>query len=439
MRGVLRTAVLTPTAVLTATAALALSGCAGGTEPIDILSAGGWPGRYSDAHNSSTSAADGLPDVSPAWSRSVGGTIGSPPSISASGQIFVSASTAAGCNLFSYQVDTGRKRWCTRIAPGVGVATPVADSVANVYIGEEGGMYSFNEHGQRRWRIPVSGTPRSAQFTGDGNLLVVTHFGQVNVVDTQTGRLVAPIYDMVRVPAVTDGTDVPRTAPDHGLAACFGGSPDCPVATTPAVDLATGRIVVTLWRPGADRAALVALRYTGGDDARIAEEWSLDDLPGGAVTSPVLSADGTTAYVHDGDGSLWAIDTASGSARWSHDPGYVTSTGPAVTSDGMILLAGGGADGPLVALRDAGDRAETLWERDDVRQLGAVAAAANGVAYTVVRAPDGLATLVFDTSDGSTLDQEPLSGASGFAVGTAIGPGGELLATTLLGDLYVLR
>ncbi|WP_068156665.1 PQQ-binding-like beta-propeller repeat protein [Rhodococcus phenolicus] len=433
MRGVLRTA------VLATTAALALSGCGSGNEPIDILSAGGWPGRYSDARNSSTSTVAGLPDVSVAWTRSVGGTVGSPPSIAANGQIFVSASTDAGCNLFAYQIDTGRKRWCTRIAPGVGVVTPVADTVANVYVGEEGGLYSFNEHGQRRWRIPVSGTPRSPQFTGDGNLLAVTHFGQVNVVDTQTGKLVAPIYDMIPVPAVEDGTDVPRQAPDHGLAACFGGSPDCPVATTPAVDLATDRIFVTLWRPGADRAALVALRYTGGDDAHIAQEWSFDDLPGGAVTSPVLSADGATVYVHDGDGTLWAIDSASGSARWSHDPGYLTSTGPAITADGTILLAGGGADGPLVALRDAGDHAESLWQRDDVRQLGAVAAAADGIAYTVVRSPEGLDALVFDASDGTTLDQESLPGASGFAVGTAIGPDGELLVTTLLGDLYTLR
>lgn len=433
MRGVLRTA------VLTTTAALALSGCGSGDEPIDILSAGAWPGRYSDAHNSSASAADGLSDVSVAWTRSVGGTVGSPPSIAPGGQIFVSASTDTGCNLFAFQMDTGRKRWCTRLAPGVEVVTPVADTVANVYVGEEGGLYSFNEHGQRRWRIPVSGTPRSVQFTGDGNLLAVTHFGQVNVVDTQTGKLAAPIYDMVPVPGVGDGTNVPRQAPGHGLAACFGGSPDCPVATTPAVDVATDRIFVTLWRPGADRAALVALRYTGGDDAHIAEEWSSEDLPGGAVTSPVLSADGATVYVHDGDGTLWAIDAATGSPRWSHDPGYITSTGPAVTADGTILLAGGGADGPLVALRDAGDHPEPLWQRDDVRQLGAVAAAAGGVAYTVVRAPDGLAALVFDTSDGTTLDLESLPGASGFAVGTAIGPDGELLATTLLGDLYILR
>ncbi len=81
MRGVLRTA------VLATTAALALSGCGSGNEPIDILSAGGWPGRYSDARNSSTSTVAGLPDVSVAWTRSVGGTVGSPPpSIAANGR-----------------------------------------------------------------------------------------------------------------------------------------------------------------------------------------------------------------------------------------------------------------------------------------------------------------------------------------------------------------
>ncbi len=39
-------------------------------------------------------------------------------------------------------------------------------------------MLSFDERGQLRWRTPVTGTPLSAQFTGDGNLLFVTNSGR---------------------------------------------------------------------------------------------------------------------------------------------------------------------------------------------------------------------------------------------------------------------
>lgn len=421
-------------AVLAATAAFAVSAC--GSDG-DSATAGAWSGRYSDSRNTSSTSTAGLDDVAFSWTRPTGGMVGSPVTVAPNGQIFVTAATDAGCNLFAFQIDRGRKRWCTRLGPGVTDISPLTDEHANIYVGEDSGFLSFNEHGQRRWRIPVSGTPRTAQFAGDGNLVVVTHFGQISIVDPQTGQLRAPLFDLLPLPGIEDGTNVPRRAGDHGLAGCFGGSPDCPVATTPAVDPATGRIVTTLWRPGADRAALVGLRYTGGDDAAVAEEWSLDDLPGGAVTGPVLSADGATVYVHDGDGTLWAIDAGTGAPRWSHDPGFVPSTGPAVASDGTLLTAAGGDSGPLVAVRDTGDGAELLWRRDDVRQLGVPALTSNGRGYTVVEGDDGPAALVFDIADGTTLDEEPLEGAAGFSPGTAVGPNGELVTVTVPGDLYV--
>ena len=433
MRGVLRTAVPALTVVF------ALSACGGGAGTEDVLSAGGWPGRHSDARNSNTATADGVDDLAPGWARPLGGAVGSPAGIAASGQISVTAATESGCNLFSFQMDSGRKRWCTRLAPAVTTITPVSDAVANIYVGEDGGLLSFNEHGQRRWRIPVSGSPRNAQFTSDGSLLVVTHFGQVNIVDPQTGRLEAPLFDLVPVPTLADGQNLPRFASDHGLPACFGGSEDCPVATTPAVDTDTDRIFVTVWRPGTDRSALVALRYSAGDDAAVTEEWSVPDLPGGAVTSPVLSADGSTVYVHDGDGALWALDTETGEARWSHDTGRSTALGPAVTDDGLLLLASADGSAPLTALRDGGDGVEVEWERTDVKPYGAPAVTADGRAYVVVDGTEGLVATVLDTADGGTIEEEPLAPATGLPVGTGIGPDGEFVITTVDGDVVVLR
>jgi len=433
MRGVLRTAVPALTVVF------ALSACGTGADTDDVLSAGGWPGRHSDARNSNTATADGVENLADAWTRPLGGAVGSPAGIAANGQISVTAATESGCNLFSFQMDTGRKRWCTRLAPAVATVTPVSDAVANIYVGEDGGLLSFNEHGQRRWRIPVSGTPRSAQFTSDGNLLVVTHFGQVNVVDPQTGQLEAPLFDLVPIPTLGDGQNVPRLASDHGLPACFGGSEDCPVATTPAVDTATDRIFVTVWRPGSDRSALVALRYTAGDGAGVREEWSATDLPGGAVTSPVLSGDRSTVYVHDGEGTLWALDASTGQPRWSHETAGPVATGPSVTADGLLLLASADGSAATTALRDNGDSVETVWERADLRPYGAPAVTADGLAYVVVDGEEGLVATVFDVADGRTVDEEPLEPSPGLPVGTGIGPDGEFVITTVDGDVTVLR
>lgn len=433
MRGALRTAVLASTAVL------ALSACGGGSETGDVLSAGGWPGRHSDARNSNTATANGLEDLATDWTRPLGGAVGSPAGIAANGQISVSADTESGCNLFSFQMDTGRKRWCTRIGSAVTTVTPVSDEVANIYIGEQGGFFSFNEHGQRRWRIPVSGTPRSAQFTSDGNLLVVTHFGQVNVIDPQTGRLEAPLFDLVALPGVADGPGVPRPAPDHGLAACFGGSEDCPVATTPAVDIATDSVFVTVWRPDTDGAALVALRYTGGENASVSEMWSVTDLPGGAVTSPVVSTDGSTVYVHDAAGTLWALDTADGTVRWSHELGYTTAAGPVATQDGLLLVAANDGSAPLLALRDDGGSAETVWQRDDLRPYGVPAVTADGLGYAVVGGDGAPTAVVFDVGDGRTLDEEPLETGTGLPSGLGVGPDGEFVVTSVDGAVVVLR
>lgn len=436
MRRVLRSAAT----ALVATCALVLSGCGAESGTVDVFSAGGWPGMHADARNSDTSSVAGARTISFDWSRPIGGPTATYASIASNGQIFLSAQTAAGCNVFSFQIDSGRKRWCARLAPGVASSTPVVDGAANSYIGEGGAMLSFNEHGQMRWRTPVSGTPRSAQFTGDGNLLVVTQLGQINVLDTQTGRTVAPLYDLIPEPSFADGVNVPRPPNDQGLDKCLVGSPECPVANTPAVDLESGKFYLTLWRPGATQASLVALRYHGGTEPRITEEWSTDALPGGSVSSPAISADGTTVYVNDKKGALWAVDAQTGEPRWSYDLGFAAAGGPSVSADGLLIPAGG-EGGHLRALRDDGDHAESVWERTDLLQLGVPAQTAGGTGYTVVRDADGpgLAMLTFDTGTGATLDYDVLPGAQGFTVGTSIGPDGQVVTTTLLGELFVLR
>lgn len=435
MRRVLRSSVLALAAITT----IVLSGCTHEPEVIDIFSGGGWPGVHADARNSGTSPVTGSRDISNDWSRPIGGTVGSYASIAASGQIFVTARTENGCNVFSYQIDSGRKRWCRELAPGAVASTPIVDTVANVYVGEDGAMNSFTENGQLRWRTPVVGTPISAQFTGDGHLLFVTQLGQVNVLDTQTGQQVLAPYNMNPPPTIAVSGPVDDVPADKGLGDCFLGGPACLVANTPAVDLETGKFYVTYFAPGASAAKLVALRYSGGDNPEITEEWSSAPLPGGSASSPVLSDDGTVVYANDNQGTLWAFDTESGETKWSHDIGYTAAGSPSVAADGLLIPAGG-EGGHLMALRDLGDHAEIVWERKDLLHQGMPAQTAGNTGYTAVReGENGLAVLTFDTGTGETLDQDTLPGAEGFTVGTSIGPDGEVLTPTLIGELFVLK
>ncbi|NLE82468.1 MAG: PQQ-like beta-propeller repeat protein [Rhodococcus sp.] len=434
MRRVLRSSVVALTAITT----IVLSGCANEPEVIDIYSGGGWPGVHSDARNSDTSSVTGSRDIANAWSRGIGGTVAGHASVAASGQIFVTARTEEGCNVFSYQIKSGRKRWCRELAPGAVASTPVVDTVANVYVGEDGAMNSFTEHGQLRWRTPVVGTPISAQFTNDGNLLFVTQLGQINVLDTQTGRQIMAPYNMNPPPTIHHGPvdDVPA---NKGLDDCFLGGPECPVANTPAVDLASGKFYFTYVAPGASDAALVAMRYSGGETPGITQEWASDALPGGSGSSPVVSADGTVVYATDNEGTLWAFDAETGDSKWSHDLGYVPAGSPSTSADGLLIPAGGD-DSHLMALRDLGDHAEIAWEREDLQQVGTSAQTAGDTGYTTVReGENGIAVLTFDTETGETLDEDTLPGAEGSTVGTSVGPDGEVVTPTFIGGLFVLK
>ncbi|QBJ95192.1 cell surface protein [Rhodococcus sp. ABRD24] len=435
----MRHALRTSAVALTAISALLLTGCGGSSGTVDVFGAGGWPGMHSDARNSDTSSVTGSRSLDLAWSRPIGSPTPTYASVAANGQIFLTSRSEKGCNLFSFQMDTGRKRWCNRVGPGVADATPVIDTATNIYVGEDGAMNSFNEHGQLRWRTPVTGTPLSAQFTGDGNLLFITQLGQINVLDPQTGFKVVPSYDLIPPASWTQGMNVEPVPNTQGLDACFLGSERCPVANAPAMDLDSGRFVFTLWRPGATQADLVAMRYTGGDNPGIVEDWSTGTLPGGSASSPDLSADGKTVYANDNAEHMWAVDATTGDPKWSYDLGYTALGSPSTSADGLIIPAGG-ENGRLLALRDLGDRAELVWERGDLLHLGAPAQTAGNTGYTVVRGGDaGLAMLAFDTGSGETQDQDTLPGATGLTVGTSVGPDGEILTLTLIGELFVLK
>ncbi|MGC0364694.1 outer membrane protein assembly factor BamB [Rhodococcus sp. 27YEA15] len=423
---------------MTAVAAMVLTGCSS-SDIVDRYATPGWAAAHSDAHNSGSTSVAGSRDLDFAFSRPLGGPVAGSASVGSSGQSFVTARTENGCNLFSFQLDSGRKKWCARLNDGVVASTPLVDRATNTYVGESGAILSFADTGQLRWRTLTVGTPLSAQFTGDGNLLFVTQLGQVNVLNPQTGAKVVPSFDLVPPPSADTHSDADLIPDDLGLNDCFLGGSGCVVAGIPAVDLESGRFYFTFTPPGAQTGQVVAMKYTGGDSPSITREWSSQAAAGGAVASPSLSQDGTTLYATDAKGTLWALDADSGASKWSYDLGFDSAGNTSVSDDGLII-PGGGSNGHLLAIRDKGDDAELVWERKDLVLLGVPAQSAGNTGYVVVG--DGttaVSLLTFDTTSGETLDQDTLPGAVGATVGTSVGPTGEVLVPSALGELFVFK
>ncbi|WP_082135878.1 PQQ-binding-like beta-propeller repeat protein [Mycobacterium sp. EPa45] len=405
-----------------------MAGCGNTDSWVESTAAHGWSAQYGDAANSSYTATGGASALRLKWSRSVKGELSAGAALGDIGYLAVNGQTAGGCSLMVWENDNnGRQRWCTRMVLGGGFASPLFDQFDNLYIGQPGLMESFPTTQWVRWRENVIGMPTTARFLGGGQLLVVTHLGQVLVFDSHGGVVTGNPLDLV---AGLDPTDSTR-----GLIDCAAALPQCPVAAPPAYAASTHTIVVSLWQPGAKASTLVGLQYHPGGDPILTREWTTDAVAAGVLAAPVASADGNTVYVTGRDDKLWALKTSDGKVKWSVPLDFLPQTPPSVSPDGLILV-GGGRNTHLVALKDAGDHAQVAWRRDDVTPL-TTSSQAGTVAYTVTAdAPAGLALLAFDPADGHTLNSYPLPQADGFPVGVSVGLDRRVVVATSSGQLY---
>lgn len=413
-----------------ATLAVGLAGCGTTDSWVDPVAARGWSAQYADARNSSYSATEGPSTLAPGWSRSVKGELGAAAALGGDGYLAVNGQTAGGCSLMVWENDNrGRQRWCTRMVLGGGFTSPLFDGFDNLYLGQPGLMMAYPPTQWVRWRTNVIGMPTTARFLDPGRLLVITHLGQVLVFDAHRGEVTGTPLDLV------DGVN--PTDPFRGLTDCQQSLPGCPVAAAPAYSKKSGIVVLGLWQPGAPASALTALRYQPGEAALLAREWTSDAVPAGVIASPVLSDDGQTVYVNGRDRQLWALNAADGKPKWSVPLGFQPQTPPSVAPGGLIV-AGGGPDTRLVAVRDSGERADVVWRRDDVTPLTTASQAGDRVAYTVVAdGTQGLSLLVFNPADGGrTLNTYPLPEARGFPVGVSIGFDRRVVVATSGGQVY---
>ncbi|WP_084514915.1 outer membrane protein assembly factor BamB family protein [Nocardia acidivorans] len=412
---------------------LTLSACGSTTvDDIKVGSGQGWPLVFHDARNSATSPVTGSRELSLSWSRPVGGPLAEPALVGPDGQIVVTTRTDS-CQIFSYLMPTGRKRFCNPLGISAIAGGMAVDGATNIYVGDDGGINSLNALGQPRWRTPAAGVPISVQFTGDGNVLSVTQLGQVDVLSRQTGDRKVSTFQLLGEPDFLKFPDLPRPPDFTGLDDCATGGPQCPVANVSAVDEKSGRFYATLWQPGEGSADLVALTYSGKE---IRKEWSARILTEGSATSPTLSSDGSTLYVGDNANHLMAVDASDGHTKWVHDLGF-PARGAVSVANGLIIPAGD--DGHLMALRDKGGAPEIAWERKDLALRGRPVQTAGGTGYTVAPIGDNLTLVTFDTRSGATVDSHELPGAQGSTVGTTVGAKGEIVVATRIGELFVFK
>ena len=421
-----RAIALASTALLTG----GLTACGTTDSWVDARAARGWPAQYADAANSSFTSTGGAGELTLSWSRSVKGELGAAAALGAEGYLAVNGQTAGGCSLMVWENDNGgRQRWCTRMVLGGGFTSALFDGFDNLYIGQPGQMISYPPTQWVRWRTNVIGMPTTARFLDGGQLLVVTHLGQVLVFDSHRGVVSGSPVDLV------GGVD--PTDPMRGLTDCAQSLPGCPVAAAPAFSAASRIVVVGVWQPGAPAPTLTALRYQPGQTPLLSRMWTSEAVGAGVLGSPVFSADGETVYVNGRDRQLWALNAEDGSVKWSAPLDFQPQTPPSVAPGGLII-AGGGPQTRLVGLRDAGDRAEAVWRRDDVTPLTTSSQAGDQVAYTVIApAPDELSLLVFNPADGGrTLNSYPLPEAGGFPVGVSVGYDRRVVVATSSGQVF---
>ena len=414
-----------------AVSVLAAAGCANTDHWVDAAPSLGWSAPYGDAANSSYTDRAGAEQLTAAWTRSVKGTLGAAVALGTDNYLALNAQTDDGCSLMVWEIDNNaRQRWCTRLWPGGGFAGPLMDGFDNLYIGQPGAIVSFPPTQWIRWRQPVIGMPQTPRLLAGGQLLVITHLGQVLVFNAHRGTVEGTPLDLV--------TGLDPTDSERGLADCAPARAECPVAAAPAFSPKSNAIVLGIWQPGARAATLVGLRYKPGESPLISQEWTSDAVGAGVIAAPVLSADGRTVYVNGRDRRLWALDAADGTVKWSAPLKFLAQTPPTVAPDGTII-SGGGPRTQLVALRDEGDHATELWRRKDITPLTTSSRSGTDIAYTVIGDDAEQVLLAFDPRDGETVNEYPLPGAEGFPVGVSLARDHSVVAATSAGQVYGFR
>lgn len=270
------------------------------------------------------------------------------------------------------RVDRRARPWAFHTARGV-FSTPVLDDAGNVYVGSaDRSFVALSPTGRLRWRIRTGGLIDAAAVLGPGP--VVT-FGAGDEVLRRVATARPPSEQWRAVPTLpaapgqlvrwwegnpqlgADGTTyVGNTgggayafdADGHVRWAHQRGNS---VWTTPAV----GPDGTTYW--GSLDLATFALDRDGR------ERWSAP-AGGYVVASPALGADGRTLYTASFDGSVSALDAATGAVRWRFRTPMHLYASPALREDAAGRVTGVAIASTDGTIRMLGPGGHERWRYD---------------------------------------------------------------------------
>ncbi|MEC9323689.1 MAG: PQQ-binding-like beta-propeller repeat protein [Actinomycetota bacterium] len=282
------------------------------------------------------------------WEALLGAGILAAPTILPNGNIVVTTGLAAGAANLHVIDPEGNIVWESAAWSGTEsvdsaavLSSPIIDRNGNIFVSDGDQLWSYTQDGDVRWVTVLPSPPAenpftpgsrninsfiTATLTNDGSILGVTLFGQVVVVDGETGAYTAPIYQIPGPLAQRTSTNPPPTLWAGGFMdpaiidpiwqVAYGGIVRS--ANTPAVQARNGRVIVAATDAVEGLGALYAFEYvppTPYGEGKIVLAWATQMGPGSG-SSPTISNDGRLVYASDNDGFLYAFKTSNGEVVW---------------------------------------------------------------------------------------------------------------------------
>lgn len=290
-------------------------------------------------------------DVPVAWQFHAAGPIESSPAVTDATVFIVSKDGT----IHALELATGRERWAATLGATAEAPSPViVDGV--VVTGDEAGVvHAFDPAtGAERWTSRLAGAIDGAAAAVGHLVLTATEAGQAYAIDARTGsvawktalpagvtRSVTASADTVYVGAgdalvalrLSDGTIVWQST--------VGAIGSC---GTPTVAGGLVYDAVNLDGDGSHPVMVVAVDVASG-----AVRWHYTSPAGRPTYTPAVA--GGRAYLVSEDGTVVAVDAATGSTIWSTATGAANEALPAL-ADGLVYVA---TNGHLLEAVDAGN------------------------------------------------------------------------------------
>lgn len=282
-------------------------------------------------------------DPSVRWKLELDGPIHSSPVVAAD---VVYVATDSG-SLYALDLATGRQRWLVHASTSALSTPDIVDGM--VLVGTEtDGLRAFDAtSGEPRWSVAADGQVAGAPADMDGVVVFATEAGSVVAVDATTGvkrwtaPAGAPVYSSL---AIDDGLVVVGTNAGSIVAFALADGAvrwstdvgDVGRVGTPAID--DGRVFGST---GLDSAGPPSHHVVALDAGSGRILWRYASPIGAAVYTPAVS--GTRAFVTSEDGSVAALDVATGAFAWTAKVDRPVEVVPAIAGTAVYAASNGGS------------------------------------------------------------------------------------------------